>query len=66
MQLHVVQALYPIQSIVTDAHNQLYEEGHETFHHTPIINLMVQHNFLWTKYSAKVARLSNVVELQRW
>ncbi len=49
MQLHAMQALYPIQSIVTDAHNQLYEEGHETCLHKPIINLMVQHNFLWTK-----------------
>ncbi len=48
MQLHVVQALYPIQSIVIEVHNQLYE-GHETCRHKPIINLMVQHNFLWTR-----------------
>jgi hypothetical protein len=49
MQLHGVQALYPIQSIVIEAHNQLYDEGHETCRHKPMINLMVQHNFLWTR-----------------
>jgi hypothetical protein len=43
MQLHGVQALCPIQSIVIEAHNQLYKEGHETCCHKPIINLMVQH-----------------------